>query len=253
MPQVIWRPQWNARAPSRTILQTGWSARDQFITHYSAGPPSQTVRQIQNFHMDTNGWPDIGYNWLVTQDGTIYEGRLHNWMAVGTHAANNNTRSIGVCFIGRDADVTDQAKASIRWLYDEANRLSGKSLRKLGHRDVNPTTCPGDNLWNWVHAGMEADMAGEVADFALSHIPNPDNGANTGGHIAIGAIWSTVKLIASKVDIDAAELAAIEEAAREGAEAGVSGLDASAVVEQMKNDPEFRAIIVAAVNEAEDS
>jgi hypothetical protein len=152
----ITRAQWGARSPQAAVNTTSWSSRDQFITHYSAGPPTQTVRQIQDFHMNSNGWADIGYNFLVDIHGNKYEGRLHTWMAIGAHAQNHNTRSIGVCMIGRDSDVTDAAKQAIRDIYDEACGRAGKSLRMLGHRDVNPTTCPGDNLWNWVHGGMEA-------------------------------------------------------------------------------------------------
>jgi hypothetical protein len=61
-----------------------------------------------------------------------------------------------VCFIGRDADVTDAAKATIRALYDEACRLSGRTLRYSGHGQLpgQNTSCPGDNLRAWVGAGM---------------------------------------------------------------------------------------------------
>jgi hypothetical protein len=154
--QYVTRAQWGARSPSGTINKASWSQRNAHITHYSAGPPDQTVRAIQNFHMDSNGWPDIGYNWLVDRNGTIYEGRIYNYDAIGTHAANNNTRSIGTCFIGRDGDVTSAAKYAIREIYDEAVRRAGRALQMLGHRDVNSTECPGNNLWTWVHAGMEA-------------------------------------------------------------------------------------------------
>lgn len=40
-------------------------------------------------------------------------------------------------------------------------------------------------------------MAGETADFAASHVPSPINGADTGLHVAVGAVWSGVeKLVA---------------------------------------------------------
>jgi N-acetylmuramoyl-L-alanine amidase len=48
--------------------------------------------------MDTNGWIDIGYNFLVGEDGNIYEGR--GWNNVGAHATNWNSKSIGICVIG---------------------------------------------------------------------------------------------------------------------------------------------------------
>jgi N-acetylmuramoyl-L-alanine amidase len=54
--------------------------------------------------MDTNKWNDIGYNFLVGEDGNVYEGR--GWNTVGTHAGNFNKKSIGICFIGNFTGVS---------------------------------------------------------------------------------------------------------------------------------------------------
>lgn len=56
---ITTRAQWGARKP-KSRSTTTWAARREFIVHYSEGPTSQTVRQIQNFHMDGRGWSDIG-------------------------------------------------------------------------------------------------------------------------------------------------------------------------------------------------
>lgn len=108
--------------------------------------------------MDGNGWSDIGYNFLVDRSGKIYEGR--GWTVVGAHAAPYNSSHIGICFIGRDGDATGAAKAAIRALYDEACRRAGRTLDKTGHRDLNSTSCPGDDLASWVHSGMPSDGSG---------------------------------------------------------------------------------------------
>ncbi|WP_207943030.1 N-acetylmuramoyl-L-alanine amidase [Actinomadura sp. KC345] len=157
---IISRAQWGARSPrSRSLV--GWPARREFIVHYSAGPKTQTVEQIQAFHMDGNGWSDVGYNFLVNVDGEIFEGR--GWGVVGAHAPDHNTSGIGVCVIGRDGDATAAAKRSVRWLYDQACEKAGRQLRKLGHRDVYSTSCPGDELYAWVRAGMPADLEDDVS------------------------------------------------------------------------------------------
>lgn len=234
----VTRAQWGARAPSGTINKASCGQRNAFITHYSAGPPEQTVRAIQNFHMDSNGWPDIGYNWLVDRNGTIYEGRLYNYDAIGTHAADNNTRSIGCCFIGRDGDVTSAAKYSIREVYDEACRRCNKSLQMLGHRDVNSTSCPGDNLWTWVHAGMEVGMDPNAHDIH-PELPNKqvfrdlwdamfvlDTNNNSLTRFQYPNPYAA---ILAKPALSAADLDAIKEAAREGAQAGAGGASAEDV------------------------
>lgn len=149
---IISRAEWGARAP-RNRSTVSWGQRTEFVVHYSEGPTTQTVRSIQDFHMGPHrGWADIGYNFLVDVQGRIYEGR--GWLTVGAHAPDHNTSGIGVCMIGQDGDATAAAERSIRWLYDEACRRAGRSLAKLGHRDVYATSCPGNELYAWVRAGM---------------------------------------------------------------------------------------------------
>lgn len=48
--------------------------------------------------MDDRQWFDIGYNFVIGEDGNVYEGR--GWDYVGAHAPGYNTQSIGICVIG---------------------------------------------------------------------------------------------------------------------------------------------------------
>lgn len=153
---IIKRGDWGARSPrSREIV--AWSSRTGFMGHYSAASASQSVREIQNFHMDTRGWSDIGYNFLVNSvTGKVYEGR--GWTVLGAHCAGHNTANIGVCIIGKDKagvqDVSDAARRSFKALYDEAKHRKGGSLKLLGHRDRGPTACPGDEIYAWLKASL---------------------------------------------------------------------------------------------------
>ncbi|WP_213451600.1 peptidoglycan recognition protein family protein [Rhizomonospora bruguierae] len=149
--EIITRAQWGARSPAGTVHTTTWASRTGFAVHYSGANKDQTPRAIQDYHIG-KGWSDIGYNFLVDTAGRIYEGR--GWMAVGAHIAGHNTANIGVCMIGEDKDVTDAAKAAIRWLYDEALRRAGKTLTKRYHSLLAATSCPGARLRAWVIAGM---------------------------------------------------------------------------------------------------
>jgi hypothetical protein len=169
--EIISRAAWGARAP-RSVQTTARSNRRRFLVHYSAASPSQTVRTIQDYHMDHNGWSDIGYNFLVDVGGHIYMGR--GWDVIGAHAQNHNTESIGVCFIGRNGDSTNAAKEAIKWLYLTSASIFGRTLTPGGHRDVNPTTCPGDELYAWVHQGMMtgADMDLSAKNQIVSGLTN---------------------------------------------------------------------------------
>lgn len=153
MPEIISRKAWGARPPRNRWL-VPWSMRTEFFVHHTDGPTNQTIKSIQNFHMDTRGWADIGYGHLVDDDGLIYEGR--GWRVVGAHCPGHNTSGESVAYIGKNAP-TEAALRSIRWLYDEACRLSGRRLVTLGHGQRYPTECPASELQAWVNKGMPID------------------------------------------------------------------------------------------------
>lgn len=162
--KIISRSDWNARAPQGYIDTATWSERKGVAIHHSAGNTDDTVREIQNGDMDSDGFSDIGYNWLVDQDGNVYEGRKGGWSAVGAHAKNQNSAWIGVCWIGH-GDKTQPsaaAKKAIRWVYDEACRRAGRKLAYRGHGQVpgQSTACPGKHLKSWIADGMPAGSTG---------------------------------------------------------------------------------------------
>ncbi|GAA1994444.1 hypothetical protein GCM10009799_20700 [Nocardiopsis rhodophaea] len=168
MVDIISRSRWGARSP-RHRVRVPWSSRTEFIVHYTEGPASQSPRSIQDFHMGKRGWSDVGYNLLVDDQGRAYEGR--GWSVQGAHAIGHNRSGIGVAFIGRDGDATPAARRTIRALYDEACRRSGRTLAIRGHRDVNSTNCPGNALYAWVRAGMPADESDESTPAGVGSRP----------------------------------------------------------------------------------
>jgi len=53
------------------------------------------VQHWQKFHMETKGWDDIGYNFLVGgNNGYIFQGR--GWNHTGAHCKGFNPTSIGI-------------------------------------------------------------------------------------------------------------------------------------------------------------
>ncbi|MDS1269680.1 N-acetylmuramoyl-L-alanine amidase [Lipingzhangella sp. LS1_29] len=169
------RNRWGARAP-RSRTTTTWTSRVGATVHYSAGPPTQSVRAIQDFHMDGRGWDDIGYNFLVDREGRAYEGR--GWLVTGAHASGFNTSHIGVCFIGSDGEATAAARSTIRALYDEACRRSGRHLDQTWHGGLpgQSTACPGSDLRVWVQSGMPADGGGVGGEEMLVGLSKGDRG-----------------------------------------------------------------------------
>lgn len=124
------------------------SKTDEVILHH-AEASSATVWDINAWHLD-NGWVGIGYHYYIRKDGSIYRGRPE-W-AVGAHATGHNDRSIGICCEGAYMTETMPAAqlASLKALLrDIMGRYGTMPLRR--HRDVNATSCPGDNF-PWAEA-----------------------------------------------------------------------------------------------------
>jgi len=73
------------------------------IVHHSAGNNvsnnfAQVVEFIWDLHVNTNGWDDIGYNWLIDPNGILYQGRPDNYQ--GAHFSCINENTVGICVIG---------------------------------------------------------------------------------------------------------------------------------------------------------
>lgn len=168
--RIVSRRDWGAR-PAREERDTAWSSRTGFTVHHSAGPKTQSIQVIQDYHMDTRGWWDIGYNFLVRSDGTIYEGR--GWRGVGAHVAGHNTANLGVCVIGSYGSTapTADAKGALAYLYAEANRMKGASLSVNTHRQLGSTSCPGGKLHAWAISKLAGYKPGKP-----SKPPSPESG-----------------------------------------------------------------------------
>ena len=87
------------------------------------------MRGIEVYHVQGNGWNDIGYNFLVDRFGTIYEGRGGgiDRNVIGAHAQGFNTGTVGVALIGNFTAATPtqaQQAALVRllaWRLDVAH------------------------------------------------------------------------------------------------------------------------------------
>lgn len=177
------------------VPRTGWSADETIrrgspsyadtirfaVIHHTAGASDYTqaeaaaiVRGIQLYHVQGNGWADVGYNFLVDKYGTVYEGRYGGAErnVVGAHAEGFNTGSVGIALLG-NYEQTATPKAAedaiarlLAWRLDVAHldplstlsAISGGNQRfpaglpvflraVSGHRDTGFTACPGDTLY----------------------------------------------------------------------------------------------------------
>lgn len=115
------------------------------------GDKDSSAEDIHEFHQKVNGWAGIGYHYVIRKDGTIEQGRKP--LAVGAHAYQHNKNSVGICVAGNfnvakiKSEQLDSLKLLTAWLCQKYKlNPMGKGVI-VGHRDLNDTSCPGDNLY----------------------------------------------------------------------------------------------------------
>ena len=127
---------------------------NDIIIHCSAtrALPNITADTIRRWHVQGNGWDDIGYHYVVLVDGTIQQGRPID--QEGAHCRGHNKDSIGICYVGgldgfglpTDTRTKAQKKALARliWRLTLQAMNAGFGIPAVhGHRDYNPRKdCP---------------------------------------------------------------------------------------------------------------
>ena len=181
-------------APPPLVLRAGWGADESLrepdplytgavravFVHHTAGTNDYTceeapsiIRAVYRYHVLTNGWRDIGYNFLVDRCGTVYEGRAGGVAEPvrGAHTLGFNSHTTGVAVLGSydttappqavlDAvaqlaawklDLSGVDAAGTTTLTSDGGRYpKGQDVTfhaVSGHRDGYDTDCPGDLLY----------------------------------------------------------------------------------------------------------
>jgi hypothetical protein len=186
---VIPRSEWGARNPDKVCGVPHEPYR--MSIHHTAGPttdgpdPAARLRQIQAYHIDSNGWCDIGYHFVVTQGGALYQG-ISNEARTGIHVGNQNTGNIGISLIGNFQEQTvstaqlNATAAMARWVSDTYNIALNRTNVK-GHQEWpgQSTACPGNDMM----AKMNTMLS------TASGIPGPDPEPPPVTDVEITARW----------------------------------------------------------------
>ncbi|WP_217438624.1 N-acetylmuramoyl-L-alanine amidase, partial [Fertoeibacter niger] len=87
--------QGNARYPVHEAIIHSSDTRPGWLE--AAGSQAK-LKGIRRWHVQENGWKDVGYHWLIDRDGTLLCGRLPG--VIGAHVAGRNAGTLGICLIG---------------------------------------------------------------------------------------------------------------------------------------------------------
>ncbi len=150
---------------------------------YGPSESRSWVRNIWAYHVNTRGYCDIAYNFIIDKYGQIFEGRQGgiDRAVIAAHTGGFNRESSGVALLGRfdpraeepNPQVTTSAWNSmvdlLAWKLsvhkkNPADGFSATSAgfgarwpegttvsfpnRITGHRDLWPTECPGANMYS---------------------------------------------------------------------------------------------------------
>ncbi len=175
-PNTIPSSQWRKGLPDPKLGRVT-SEVNHCIIHHSAGNTADTnytniIRNIYLLHTESNGWDDIGYNYVVAGNGQIYNGRDPQGAGdedniQGAHFCAKNSGTMGICLLGNyeidtpSTSLIQSVEKLLTWkLYKE--NLSAKDssihpqngskyLATIGqHKDGCPTLCPGKNTTNLI-------------------------------------------------------------------------------------------------------
>jgi len=182
-PAIVPRSGWHAeQCPPRSAPDYG-EVKMAFVHHtvnlndYSREEAPAVVLGICRYHRNSNGWNDVGYNFLVDKYGTLYEGRAGgvDQPIIGAQAQGFNSVSTGIANIGtfesvpQSNEALDTMARLIRWKLPlhgaptagtvtvtsaggDTNRFGAGAQvtmnRISGHRDGNNTSCPGSALYS---------------------------------------------------------------------------------------------------------
>lgn len=210
-PEGIPQSDWRAGLPAPSY-QRAYNQVNHLIVHHAAGSNSNTnyrevVRSIYLFHTQTRGWSDIGYNYLIAQNGDLYLGRDpatgEQSDVRGAHFCGSNSGTMGVCLLGNyetalpSEDMINRLIKLLAWKSD-FNQLEPESFSShplnaslgtiAGHRDGCATSCPGENVYRQL-AQMRIDISdtieqcyekeeeeNEEEQIAMIVYPNPSRG-----------------------------------------------------------------------------
>jgi len=207
-PKVIPRVDWGADeslrfdSTGKEIWPPAFYPVQKSIVHHTATQnndpnPAATIRSIYYYHAVTQGWGDIGYNFLIDEAGNVYEGRhtadypsgsspteenSQGYGVTAAHAQGYNSGTVGIALLGTltNQDATPAARSALEkllaWESDHhaidpqgsslyVNPVSGTQAtfpNIAGHRDLAATECPGGVFYATLPT-IRSDVAALIA------------------------------------------------------------------------------------------
>jgi len=184
-PSIISRAGWGSPDPYGNLFKgttrywdpAYYPVKQIFLHHTvfnNTSDPAAAVRAVWEYHTYTRGWGDIGYNYLIDQQGRVYEGRFGGDNVTAGHVYTFNNRSLGVAVLGcfqsnnsacagappPSPTMINSLTTFLAWkstnyeidptaTHTFCGTSSCKTLKTIAsHRDANATACPGNLIYD---------------------------------------------------------------------------------------------------------
>lgn len=98
------------------------------------------IETIREWHVQGNGWSDIGYHYFITKNGTIEEGRPLE--KIPSAQKGHNTGTIAICLSGKHIDSFTHEQLESLVEFCKKINYSYDKISFHGHCEVSDKTCP---------------------------------------------------------------------------------------------------------------
>ncbi|MBT2377903.1 N-acetylmuramoyl-L-alanine amidase [Streptomyces sp. ISL-111] len=216
--RVAWKADESLNSESPDYLE---KVKAVFVHHtaqtnsYSCADSAAIVRGLHTYHVKSNGWKDLGYNFVVDKCGTIFEGRKGgvDRAVMGAHTYGFNRDTTGIAVIGMHTDTTAASAATTAvarvaaWKLGQyqgnpagtvqltagaagGNFFGAKFAAGVaypfqqisGHRDGFNTQCPGGSLYGQlptIRSQAAALVTDEVTGLAITSVTGASASGST--------------------------------------------------------------------------
>ena len=205
---VISRSEWGAINPGKICGSPHNPVR--MAIHHTAipasdgGDPAARMRGMQQAHLNI-GWCDIGYHFVVSQDGRIFQGRSRS-TRTGAHSYNYNANNIGISLIGNyNAAVPPQgqleaAATIMNWVHETHGvALNTNAVKGHGQQPYQSTSCPGTHVLNRLDDLIAMAQSGAPSEPAPPP-PPPGGCIPSADDDATGSLFADYRITATGYD-----------------------------------------------------
>lgn len=155
------RSRWTRQGVARPREIYSMNGIRRITVHHDGMPPvwigsaadaADRIEVIRRSHVESRGFADIGYHYVIDPQGRVWEGRSVAYQ--GAHVHDNNENNLGILVLGNFERQTPTAAATAAldaFLASQMDRYRVPMGRVKTHREITVTECPGESLQRYMN------------------------------------------------------------------------------------------------------